>query len=83
MEFFKDAGYTVAGSGKLMHFHRRSDWSEFANKADYGPFAFDGKDRVAHSDVPMLTMTSVLLMDHMGRSKIFHSRDRISLVVVG
>ena len=52
MEFFKDAGYTVAGSGKMMHFHRRSDWSEFANKADYGPFAFDGKDRVAHSDVP-------------------------------
>jgi len=53
MEFFKDAGYRVEGSGKLMHFHRRSDWTEFENTADYGPFAYDGKNRVAHPDVPM------------------------------
>ena len=53
MEFFKDAGYRVAGSGKLMHFHRAEDWTEFENLADYGPFAYDGENRVAHPDVPM------------------------------
>jgi iduronate 2-sulfatase len=53
MEFFQDAGYSVAGSGKLMHFHRASDWTEFENTVDYGPFAYDGTDRVAHPDVPM------------------------------
>ena len=53
MESFQDAGYQVVGSGKLMHFHRPSDWAEFENPADYGPFAFDGERRVAHPDVPM------------------------------
>jgi hypothetical protein len=52
MEYFRDNGYHVAGSGKLMHHHRASVWSEFKHKADYGPFVYDGKDRVAHPSVP-------------------------------
>ncbi|MCK4999259.1 MAG: sulfatase-like hydrolase/transferase, partial [Anaerohalosphaera sp.] len=52
MEHFKDNGYHVAGSGKLMHHHLASVWSEFKHKADYGPFVYDGKERVAHPSVP-------------------------------
>jgi len=52
MEHFRDNGYHVAGSGKLMHHHLGSVWSEFKHKADYGPFVFNGKDRVAHPSVP-------------------------------
>ncbi len=52
MEHFRDNGYHVAGTGKLMHHHRASDWDEFAHKADYGPFVYDGRERVAHPSVP-------------------------------
>lgn len=52
MEHFRDNGYHVAGSGKLMHHHVAGVWSEFKHKADYGPFVFDGKARVAHPSVP-------------------------------
>ena len=52
MEHFGDNGYHVAGSGKLMHHHRPSEWSEFKFKADYGPFVYDSKERVAHPSVP-------------------------------
>jgi len=52
MEHFRANGYHVAGTGKLMHHHRRSVWSEFMYKADYGPFVYDGKERVAHPSVP-------------------------------
>ncbi len=52
MEHFRENGYHVAGSGKLMHHHLKGIWSEFKHKADYGPFAFDGKERVAHPSVP-------------------------------
>ncbi|MHC4725536.1 MAG: sulfatase-like hydrolase/transferase, partial [Planctomycetota bacterium] len=52
MEHFGDNGYHVAGSGKLMHHHLASVWSEFKHKADYGPFVYDGENRVAHPSVP-------------------------------
>jgi len=52
MEHFRDNGYHVAGSGKLMHHHLGSVWSEFKYKADYGPFVFNGTERVAHPSVP-------------------------------
>ncbi len=32
--------------------NRASDWDEFPYKADYGPSAYDGKDRVGHPSVP-------------------------------
>jgi iduronate 2-sulfatase len=53
MEYFSDAGYTVAGSGKLMHHHKRDVWDEFKNKTDYGPYVYDGDGWVAHPSVPL------------------------------
>jgi iduronate 2-sulfatase len=52
MEHFGDNGYHVVGSGKLMHHHVPSVWGEFEHKADYGPFVYDGKERVGHPSVP-------------------------------
>jgi len=52
MEYFKENGYLVVGSGKIMHHHRGEDWDHFGHKADYGPFVFDGENRVAHPSVP-------------------------------
>jgi arylsulfatase A-like enzyme len=52
MEYFRDHGYHVAGTGKLMHHFRREVWSEFAHEADYGPVVFNGKEWVAHPSVP-------------------------------
>jgi arylsulfatase A-like enzyme len=52
MEHFRDNGYHVAGSGKLMHHFRPEVWSEFKHKADYGPFVYDGKKNIAHPAVP-------------------------------
>jgi len=52
MHHFRDNGYEVVGSGKLMHFLKKDEWSRFENDADYGPFAFDGNENVAHTGVP-------------------------------
>ncbi len=52
MEYFRENGYHVAGSGKLMHHQRKELWSEFGRYTDYGPFAFDGKREVGHPSVP-------------------------------
>lgn len=52
MEHFRDNGYRVVGSGKMMHHERREDWDEFPHVADYGPFVSDGTERVAHPSVP-------------------------------
>ena len=52
MHHFKDNDYHVVGSGKLMHHFQRKEWNEFPYEADYGPHAFNGKDKVAHPSVP-------------------------------
>lgn len=52
MDHFRANGYHTLGTGKLMHHLNRKEWGEFGNLADYGPFAFDGNERVAHPDVP-------------------------------
>ena len=52
MDYFRENGYHTLGTGKLMHHLNRNEWSEYGNAADYGPFAFDGTERVAHPDVP-------------------------------
>lgn len=36
----------------MMHQEVTKEWSEWGNDVDYGPFAFDGKENVAHPDVP-------------------------------
>jgi len=52
MEHFRDNGYRVVGSGKLMHHFKRDVWDEFTHTADYGPMAYDGRQRVGHPSVP-------------------------------
>ena len=52
MDHFRDNGYHVTGSGKLMHHHLPTEWTEYKHKADYGPFVYDGKKKVAHPSVP-------------------------------
>ena len=52
MDHFRANGYHTLGTGKLMHHLRRQEWIDWGNDADYGPFAFDGTERVAHPDVP-------------------------------
>jgi iduronate 2-sulfatase len=53
MTYFREEGYHVVGSGKLMHHHKKDEWDEFVRKADYGPFVTDGDQWVAHPSVPM------------------------------
>ncbi len=52
MDHFRANGYHTLGTGKLMHHLVRAQWTEYGNPADYGPFAFDGEEKVAHPDVP-------------------------------
>ena len=56
MEKFKENGYHVLGSGKILHHNKKELWSEFEHEADYGPVAYKGlrkkgKRGVAHPDV--------------------------------
>lgn len=52
MEYFKENGYHVTGTGKLMHHHSPKLFSQYGKKSNYGPFAFDGTTRMAHPNVP-------------------------------
>ena len=52
MDHFRAHGYRTFGTGKLMHHMVRAEWTNFGNLADYGPYAFDGKNKLAHPDVP-------------------------------
>lgn len=53
MAHFRENGYRVLGTGKIMHNRDRSEWSEIGYPADYGPIVTnaEGKD-VPHPDVP-------------------------------
>lgn len=52
MEQFKNNGYQVIGTGKVMHHLKRETWNEFKNPADYGPVVYNGKEGISHPDVP-------------------------------
>jgi len=53
MEYFKENGYLVMGSGKLLHQNRKNLWDEWGVEINnYGPFAYDGNDLVGHPSVP-------------------------------
>ena len=52
MDHFRSDGYQTLGTGKLMHHMVRQEWKHYGNPADYGPFAFDGENKIAHPDVP-------------------------------
>ncbi|MDA7905078.1 sulfatase [bacterium] len=53
MDHLRAHGYQTLGTGKLMHHMVRQEWESYGNMADYGPFAFDGSEKVAHPDVPV------------------------------
>ena len=57
MEKFKENGYNVIGSGKILHHNKKEIWSEFKHNADYGPVVYKGKYErrkkgISHPDVP-------------------------------
>ena len=53
MEYFRENGYLVMGSGKLLHVNRKNLWDEWGVEINnYGPFAYDGTDLVGHPSVP-------------------------------
>ncbi|MDF1843175.1 MAG: sulfatase [Rubripirellula sp.] len=53
MDHFRAEGYDTLGTGKLMHHMVKREWQKYGNPADYGPFAFDGENKIAHPDVPL------------------------------
>ena len=52
MDHFRENGYWTLGTGKLMHHMVRQEWKNYGNRADYGPWVFDGENKLAHPDVP-------------------------------
>jgi arylsulfatase A-like enzyme len=51
-EYFRDSGYRTMGTGKLLHHFREGIWEEHGYRPNYGPFAYNGKEFVAHPSVP-------------------------------
>ena len=52
MDHFGKNGYHTLGTGKVMHNRDHQEWDEYGHPSDYGPFLFDGKDKIPHLDVP-------------------------------
>lgn len=52
MEHFRNNGYHVSGTGKMMHHFKRDVWDEYRQKTDYGPYWFNGKKRWSAPTVP-------------------------------
>ncbi|MEO1990350.1 MAG: sulfatase [Pirellulales bacterium] len=52
MDYFRLNNYYTLGTGKLLHHMVRGEWKSFGNRADYGPFAYDGKNNLPHPDTP-------------------------------
>ena len=51
-EHFRANGYRTMGTGKLLHHWRPHVWEESGHRANYSPFAYDGKKFVGHPSVP-------------------------------
>ncbi len=52
MTFFASHGYHTLGTGKVMHNHDKEEWQEYGHPSDYGPFLFDGNDKLPHLGTP-------------------------------
>lgn len=52
MAHFSANGYHTLGTGKVMHNKDHQEWDEYGHPSDYGPFLFDGKDKIPHLGVP-------------------------------
>lgn len=51
-EYAKNNGYLALQTGKVLHNHRPSMWSEMGVPSEYGPLAYNGKKGVPHPDAP-------------------------------
>lgn len=52
-EYFRENGYHVMGSGKLLHVNKKDFWNEWGvDMNNYGPVAFNGIEPVGHPSVP-------------------------------
>ncbi|MCP4273158.1 MAG: sulfatase [Gammaproteobacteria bacterium] len=54
VELFNENAYYTLGSGKLMHNEVTKNWNEWGvnPKHNYGPFPFDGENRIVTANVP-------------------------------
>ncbi len=52
MTFFASHGYQTLGTGKVMHNHDKGEWQEYGHPSDYGPFLFDGIEKLPHLGTP-------------------------------
>ncbi len=54
MKLFQENGYKILGTGKLTHGKPSKVWDAWGmqHNHNYGPFYFDGENRIAHSEVP-------------------------------
>ena len=52
MTFFASHGYHTLGTGKVMHGHDKGEWQEYGHPSDYGPFLFDGNEKLPHLGTP-------------------------------
>ena len=52
MDHFGKNGYHTLGTGKVMHNRDQQEWKELGHPSDYGPFLYDGKDRIPNLSVP-------------------------------
>ena len=57
IEKFRENGYYVVGSGKILHHNKKELWSEFEHNSDLGPVAYKGKKEkgkigISHPDIP-------------------------------
>ena len=53
IQLLQENGYYTLGSGKLQHWNQEEYWNDWGWKLnEYGPFAFDGENSVAHPSVP-------------------------------
>ncbi len=48
-----EEGYDCYGTGKLMHHNKLSEYTEFGEKQNTGPMAYDGKKVALHPSVPV------------------------------
>lgn len=54
LELFRENGYQMLGTGKLMHHNVKSYWDEWGveERINYGPHAYNGENPVGHPSIP-------------------------------
>lgn len=52
MDHFGRHGYHTLGTGKVMHNRDHQEWKEYGHPSDYGPFLFNGQEKIPNLGVP-------------------------------